>query len=121
VDVAVWATAHLAVNSHRARLGGALDEGARGPFLLLGTTAPTDRRGIIASGIEIQAGVVSTEGKHEDDNQQGEHEGAGAEIGWSTTENEEERRTAGEVVKTALREQWQHRSAARHNHREQEK
>ena len=41
-------------------------------------------------GNEIQASVVNTEGEHEDDKQQGEHEGAGAEIGGSTTENEEE-------------------------------
>ncbi len=45
---------------------GALDEGARGPFLVLGTTAPTDRRGIIAGGIEMQASVVSLEEPGED-------------------------------------------------------
>jgi hypothetical protein len=53
----------------------------------------TASRGIIAGGIEMQASVVSFEetGEDGDANQrgkQGEHEGA--EIGGSTTENEEE-------------------------------
>ena len=96
VVVDVRAIAPLAERiNHRAKLGDARDEGARGPLCatetVLDMTGPTDRRGIIASGIEIQASVVSTGGKHEDDNQQGEHEGAGAEIGGSTTKDEEER------------------------------
>jgi hypothetical protein len=49
------------------------DEGDRGPFLLAETTAPTDRRGIIASGIEIQVSAVNTEGEHEDGNQRREN------------------------------------------------
>jgi hypothetical protein len=84
------ATAHLAVSSHRARLGDALNERESSPLFgtetALDTTGPTDRRGIIASGIEIQASAVSTEGDYEDGNQQGEDEGAGAEVGGSTTE-----------------------------------
>jgi hypothetical protein len=96
--VAVWATAHLAVNSHRARLGGALNERESSPLFgtetALDTTGPADRRGIIAGGIEMQASVVSLEGIREDGDadqrgKQGEHEGV--EIGGSTTENEEER------------------------------
>jgi hypothetical protein len=69
--------------------------------------------------MEMQASVVSTEGKHQDGKQQGEHEGA--EIGGSTTENEEECRTAGDVVETVLCGLRQHRSVARHSHREQKK
>jgi hypothetical protein len=71
--------------------------------------------------METQVGVVSTEGKHQDGNQQGEHEGAEICIGGSTTENEEERRTAGDVVEAVLCGLRQHRRVARHSHREQEK
>jgi hypothetical protein len=97
--VDVRAIAHLAVNSHRAWLVGAGDEGARGPLsgteTALNTTGPTDRRGVIASGIDMQASVVSLEEPGEDGDadqrgKQGEHN-EGAEMGGSTIEKEEER------------------------------
>jgi hypothetical protein len=93
--VAVKATAHLAVNRHRAWLCGAGDEGELGPLsgteTALDTTGPTNRRGNSASGIEMQAGVVSPKEPGEDCDadqrgKQGEHEGA--EMGGSTTEKE---------------------------------
>jgi hypothetical protein len=73
----------------------------------------------LVGSMEMQAGVVSTEGKHQDGNQQGEHEGT--EIGGSTTENEEDRRIAGDVVETVLCGLRQHHRVARDSHREQEK